>query len=276
MIHERFDVAQWKSVFSLADDLGGTAITSPYDMVVVETIRERVCLEKHAEVVVPTDVFIMAKGEPTNRAVTKIGGLPYWPGDRPWPCGASGQPLTFVAQFNFADSKDITGQLPGDILVFFTDLDMGCGYGDVEEGYSHLAWFSLDQRFPLVDRVPEEMYSIDSCYGMLYRTADYDDIESDILDAYGQPYYATCLECTKIGGIPRWIQEETEIPGRYLCSISSVQPAFEQPYPFVNVPEPITSFAEYSQMNNLLIGDAGSYYLFLDDTGHVHVTEQCY
>ena len=39
---------------------------------------------------VPTDVFTFIPGEPQERSVTKIGGLPYRPASLPWPRGTLG------------------------------------------------------------------------------------------------------------------------------------------------------------------------------------------
>ena len=298
MTHERFDFDKWKSVFSLTGGIegqpntwlrkliarlarklptvpiGGEIITSPYDIVMVETIRNRVLKGRNVGIPVPTDVCIMARGEPVNRAVTKIGGLPYWPLDRPWPSRTDGNPLTFVAQFNFVDSMDITGPLPGDLLVIFADSEAECGY--IEGSETHLAWFSLDQRFTLVEHAPETDWPIDPCYATLYRTVDYPDVDSDIFEAYSSPYLFPCLEGTKVGGAPRWIQNAEPMPGRFLGTLGSVQPAYEQPYPFLNVPDPITTYNELFGGHYLMIGDMGSYYLFLDDEGQVTITGQCY
>ncbi|MHB9105922.1 MAG: DUF1963 domain-containing protein [Armatimonadota bacterium] len=276
MIHDRFHIAQWKQVFALSDRIGGEYITSPYDIVVVEAIRERVLKGQHAGITAPTDVCILAKGEPTNRAVTKIGGLPYWPADRSWPYGAADNPMTFVAQFNFADSRDLTGPLPGDILVFFADEEAGASDGYIEEGGAYFAWFSLDHQCTLIDHMPETGWHIDPCYAVLYRTVDYPEVESDIFEAYSQPYLIPCLEATKIGGAPRWVQYDEDLPGRFLCALCSVQPSFQQPYPYVNVPAPIMDFSKLYGTKDLMIGDMGSYYLCIDDFGQVHVTGQCY
>jgi hypothetical protein len=68
---------------------------------------------------VPTDVFVWRAGEPTQRAVTKIAGLPYRPAGRPLPLAPSGEPLTFVTQICFADSRELVPPLPGDVLLIF-------------------------------------------------------------------------------------------------------------------------------------------------------------
>lgn len=67
----------------------------------------------------PTDAFFMDRGEAPHPAMTRTGGIPYWPKNRPWPTNWRGIPMTFVAQINFADSGDLFDGLPGDILVVF-------------------------------------------------------------------------------------------------------------------------------------------------------------
>jgi len=276
MIHDRFDISQWKRMFTLSENIGGEHITSPYDIVVIEAIRERVLKDQHVGATVLTDVCIFAKGEPANRAITKIGGLPYWPADKPWPCGVAGNPMTFVAQFNFADSLELTGQLPGDILVFFADAETGASDGYIEEGGAYFAWFQLDHQFKVIDHVPETGWQIDPCYAVLYRTVDYPEVESDAFEAYDAPDLIPCLEATKIGGTPLWVQYDEDLPGRFLCALCSIQPAFEQPYPYINVPAPITTFNELYGTKDLMIGDMGSYYLFIDDSGQVYAAGQSY
>ena len=42
--------------------------------------------------------FVWGLGEPPRRECTKIGGLPYWPSQRPWPQSQGGYPATFLAR----------------------------------------------------------------------------------------------------------------------------------------------------------------------------------
>src|SRR5262249_17436874 len=102
---------------------GGDGIVGPYAIAVLEQIRAERLMRTPALERTPTDVFVFAKGEPPRRELTKVGGLPYWPARRAWPRDDEGNPLAFLAQFCFADSRDITGELPGDVLLIFTRLD---------------------------------------------------------------------------------------------------------------------------------------------------------
>src|SRR5947209_6324179 len=82
-------------------------------------------LEAHAAAVAPylrerrdCRVFTFSRREPTDRATTRIGGLPHWPREAAWPtCQACGRPLNFAAQLDFRDLRDRPA-VPGDVLTF--------------------------------------------------------------------------------------------------------------------------------------------------------------
>ncbi len=97
--------------------LHGEMITSPYDVYSVETLRNQLNLRTGEAVL--TDLFVYCKGEPPKPDCTKVGGAPYWTGDRDWPVDKKKKPLRFLCQFNFVDSNDLVGPLPGDILLVF-------------------------------------------------------------------------------------------------------------------------------------------------------------
>src|SRR5258706_10769357 len=129
MIHQRLNLDHWKQRFPLPrlrEKAGGRlpgvpGISGPLDVAVLEQLRDASYANSPGIERVPTDIFVWSRGEPDQRFVTKIGGLPYWGADTPWPLGPSGTPLTFVAQICFADSQDLTPHLPGDLLLMFTE-----------------------------------------------------------------------------------------------------------------------------------------------------------
>ena len=77
---------------------------------------------------VPADAFILSVGGSDDRARTKIGGLPFWNRNRAWPTDSKGQPIPFLAQFNFSESLDLFPDADGNVLVVFshTDPSLGC------------------------------------------------------------------------------------------------------------------------------------------------------
>jgi hypothetical protein len=201
---------------------------------------------------VPTDVMVWAAGEPANRAVTKIGGLPYRPADVVWPCEQSGEPMRFIGQLCFADSRDILPELPGDVLLVFGDEDALV----VEPERLVFEWWPLTSA-RLVAEVPAVEDPLVPYHAHLHRTDDWDD---------------AVFEGTKIGGLPKFIQDVPDISGAYIGTLGSISVPDDQRYPFVNVAAP----RGRSDENDLMIGDMGSLYLFLGADGTIAASSQCY
>ena len=200
----------------------------------------------------PTDVVVWAKGEPSNRSVTKVGGVPYRPSIALWPEDVTGTPQRFIAQLCFVDSRDLVPRLPGDVLLIFGDDDALLG----EPERLLFEWWPVDSR-PLVSDVPPVDAPLAPFYAVLHRTEDWDD---------------AVFEGTKIGGVPKYIQEEPTTSGTFIGAIGSISVPTDSPYPFVNVAEP----RGWTHENDLLIGDMGSLYLFVGHDGKVHGVPQCY
>jgi hypothetical protein len=138
-----FHLEDWLPRFPLRERYGrysGDDITSPCDICNIEWLRRGMVDQYDWGRPVPVDVFVMSKGEPENRYATKIGGLPYRPRDLLWPCAPSGRPLAMIAQFNFTNSTDIIGKLPGDLLLVFGDDSDGDGPIEL----LHLEWQRLE------------------------------------------------------------------------------------------------------------------------------------
>src|SRR5262245_52323890 len=102
----------------------GEILIGPASLAVNEQLRaEAFAGRRYRGVRIATDVFVWARGEPPNPAMTKIGGVPYRPRSSTWPRNGEGKPVRFIAQLCFADSRDIFGELPGDVLLIFGDDD---------------------------------------------------------------------------------------------------------------------------------------------------------
>jgi hypothetical protein len=226
----------------------------------------------------------MAEGEPPDRHVTKTGGLPYRPAQMPWPVTDDGTPMSFLAQINFADSKDITGSLPGDLLLVFTPDSDGC----IER--LHTEWQMLGHGDLIsTNAIPEQAWRPDPCYGHIFRTTSYPDAKRQPEAADTE--YPMCrgleiwsdfhllqYQATQIGTAPFFIQPgDDDLPGRVLCAISSVQPPQHEPYPWVNHSEPLMPEDVWRYDDNyLMLGDMGCIYISIDDAGDLHFTESCY
>jgi hypothetical protein len=130
---------------------------------ILPLLRAEEPLSVEPKVTVPTDVYLFAKGEPARRDVTKVNGLPYYPARRAWPGAAEGYPQTFLAQIRMVDSRDVTGELPGDMLLLFCDYDFQ--NLDIE-------WVALGET-DLVSACPAPGWTFFTGYGVRWRTFDY-------------------------------------------------------------------------------------------------------
>jgi hypothetical protein len=293
MIHERLDIEHWEAVFSLprlreeARKKGhrppeACGITGPYDIAVLEQLRDEAFATRPDLEREPTDVFVWNLGEPEQRAVTKISGLPYREAGKPWPHSHAGTPLNFVAQFCFADSRDIIPKLPADVLLIFIqseerapgkyDFSMG-GFPERDDEIV-FEWVAL-RDFPLVTRkeIPKTGMEILPCYAAIHRTWDYPTVE---WSAYRQVAEHICpvVQATKIGGLPPWFQGEEDIPGMFLCSLNSIWAEISEPFPFLNVSEAISEDERW-EGHHLMFGDVGLMYFFINTYGDLRWAMQC-
>jgi hypothetical protein len=227
----------------------------------------------------PTDVFAFALGEPNRREATKYGGLPYRPKGEARPTNGSDEPMTFVGQVCFADSHDLepVPRLPGDVLLVFGDTEMIRGKGDEQ----FMRWIESDPAAlyfewrrvgdvvePTADgEVPETDWKIEPCHGVIHRAHDYPEHRyRDQFDIDRPHRSARIIGGTKIGGIPRWLQDEEPLSGVHLCTLGPLWPRFGYPYPFVNVEEMATSDSPY--LDRLMTwGNWETVYVFVDNDG---------
>jgi uncharacterized protein DUF1963 len=220
---------------------------------------------------IATDVFVWARGEPPDPAMTKIGGVPYRPRSLAWPQDEGGNPLRFTAQLCFADSRDIVADLPGDVLLIFGDDDaLLADPEDLVFEWSSLGIQDVASEAPQ----PTTGEPLTPYYGIIHRTEDWPDAPAQFPDRYrnrwASPWLLSVFEGTKIGGIPSGIQGQPTIGGRFLAALGSISASYSA-YPVINAPEP-----PGSSPGDLMIGDMGSLYLFLDRHGRVCAEAQCY
>ena len=247
---------------------GGEIIVGPSSIAINKQLRDEAFAKSaYSRRRVPTDTFIWAKGEPKRRCLTKVGGLPYWPKDMPWPCESYGRPSRFIAQICFADSADIIASLPGQVLLIFGDND-----ALLDPERLLFKWLPLGITDLITDIPPREDL-LTPFYGVIFRTEDWPDSISDLEGKYKYPQHIAIMEGTKIGGSPSWIQDEEPQSGRVIASLGTISVAFDQPWPFVNVPEPR---GWIDDDRDLKIGDMGLLYLFISSNGTVRAVSQCY
>jgi hypothetical protein len=210
------------------------------------------------------DVFVLGLGEPKRRDVTKVGGLPYRPADRPWPRSSkTGEELSFVCQFRVTESRDLLGETPGDILLVFSEWSGRCWAA--EEGdppYCEWVWMDVkEEDLVRPQDIPQPRLAVPVCYTERCRYSDLvDEFAIDVLkqvwplpeepdwdenwdrwnfSTRGELREGLCqLNVLKLGGTPFWstpyIHLAQGTPGRFMASIPWIMDGAFCRYPWLN------------------------------------------
>ena len=299
--HEVVDIERWIRLFPLKDfekregprrytttnpddpiDLGeedGHIIISPADLAVTEQVRRRVGKTHDLGKVTPTDLFLFAVGEPKLPYLTKVGGIPYRPAEKPWPTSKDGTPLAFFTQFCFLDSKDILPpSLPGDVMLLFVRDSDSLHDSENKDGYC-IEWSRVPLANPITaGQCPKTRLVVPNYYGTIYRTNEYPE-SKDIFEREGHDsfwLFAT-TQATRIGGETWFIQNDPRRKGEtLLCTFSCVYLKDATRFPFVNVESAKQFSKEHRDAMEINLGDAGRIYFLMDATGTVRWEADCY
>lgn len=258
----------------------GDTITSPCHLCNNEWLRRGMQDQYDWGKPVPSDLFVMAEGEPENRFATKIGGLPYRSADASWPVSKNGKPLNFVAQINFSDSTDTVGKQLGDLLLVFANNDDGW----FQE--FHFEWQRINDHPKLITDLPEFKNPIAPCYGHRCRVNNFPNAKRK----NNQKEYPQCngkdvwsdfhlleYQGTQIGRAAFQPQPSATIWSSLLCTVSSVQPDKHGRYPLVNREEPLCDKDKWTvDTKYLMIGDLGCIFVRRNWLGRLSTDEQCY
>lgn len=289
-IHERLDLEKWIKLFPLegmASFVHGPTLTGPGEVAMAEQVkREAIKSGRKLGQALPVDLIVWNWGEAPSNSITKVGGVPYRSADRPWPTAGSGEPLTFIAQFCFVDSKDIRSNLPGDILLIF-----GTEPGRSEE-CMQFEWVNLsNEKLIAPAEIPKTAWAIQPCFGSLHRTSEFPDADPDAFEAKSPiDSWARGGAGTKIGGIAgdvydysihldesesnnpseehEWalsMIEREKTKGDLLCRLDSICPGPK--WPFLNLPE--SNWRSFNDANLLVIEDAGAIEIFINEDGDI-------
>jgi hypothetical protein len=342
MHHETFDFAGWQhrsagitpSPFETMYSVGA-GIVGPLDVCRLEHLRGQLRAEFDFGPPIPTDVFVFARGEPNDRGVTKVGGLPYRPSELGWPRTTSvlhpngelprrtswsgGDPnvtlgwrnevgpgllefyegvdgeeqrdedypcLRFLGQFNFCDSKDLVGGLPGDVLLLFGiwEWPFVTYYEWHKAGLTDLISKAHVPRRGYRQEPDEHFDRRVTCYGQIHRTCDYPEARTNSAnDEHEIPRRYELVfqpKAHRIGGVPRYIQGDPELPGTLLCVFDGIDPSWEDPWPWLNVEETLCDElgkweAKDENENRTFIDCSASIYINIDGEGNLHQCHQC-
>lgn len=287
-------VQHWLDIFPAdmfrGSDMRSGAIYSPRDLARLLHVR-------HAAKSLPTtrigptfpcDLFLFGIGEPPVREATKVGGLPYRPARKKWPLRRDGVPMTFLAQFCFAESRDIAGTLPGDVLlVFIREHDLYWPDDSEQEPLFQFEWYDLGLTHLIAENaVPPPEWTFVKCFGYRFRTEAWlTDLARDsvakVVDAAIDDRYRYMVTSTasdicsidgvKIGGVPVWYCPPVEAPqplGRFLCSLTSIVPPMESEYRWVN--RPYSSTEPDYEKDILMWRDGEVINFFIDEENEIH------
>lgn len=252
----------------------GAVLSSPADLAMVEGTRDAVGRAALGRAV-PVDVFLWAAGAPAEPWLTKIGGVPHREKDAAWPQGPGGEPMTFLAQWCFADSRDLfAAELPGEVLAMFVADEWPAA--DVDERgrrQIHFEWNGRELREPLRSGdLPKQAVAVPVLHGVRHRLAQYPDARADERDPFARAgfsdrsYLLAVAQATVIGTQAHAIQGHEPGPGEHLlCTLSSVQP---------NVVWPLVDRRRddrrgRSSPHELMLHDLGCYYVVIDGRGRL-------
>ena len=277
--------------------IDGEVIVGPRDLITREMLINKYLRPRLADLdkdACPTVVFLWELGQGPakyKRRGTRIGGTPWWPASKQWPCDSEGTPLRFVVQIDFGLKHSLEVKLPGELLSIFVSENEGF-WGEIK-----FFWHNPSPGIKLLvpDKVPppdtSDEYDFGPFFGHPYSTSDYKlyDISSPrehfgyarllevLMPDIGQPDLVPIVQATKIGGIPHFVQgrpsDEWKASWKYVCSISSVWNKFGRLGTpeglFVNQPEFLPKIKEF------MFGDVGQIYVFLDNSGKIKYWSDC-
>jgi len=267
-LHPSFEFELWQKRLKTSHDNTGSLkeidgelfSQSPAGIVIAEHYR-RLAIENGANLgpSVPTDVCVFGRGEPPQRYLTKVNGLPYRPRSRPWPLDSNGERMTFLCQFCFCDSHDHVGQLPGDVLLIFVKTFK---VGDTSEYFPvsparpdafQFEWYQLGLE-DLTAVTEPAAFIFPQCYVVQHRSCDFMDqtqaidavstiVPEDVLpkQAIGKTAVLRALTCwpgMKLGGAPYWNRlPPPPSTGMFLGGFSGVGWVHLREHPHITVSE---------------------------------------
>jgi hypothetical protein len=306
-LHEVVDINHWIDFFPLklfektegprkyrdsnSEDLvdlwkpSGEFIISPAHLAMTEQVRRRAAKTHNLGKAIPTDLFLLGVGEPKLPYLTKVGGTPYRPADHPWPKAPNGEPLTFLLQFCFLDSKDIIpSDLPGDVMLLFAEDWNSLGEPEKPANY-RIEWSRVPLNNPMTAaQCPKTNLKVPKYFGVIYRMNEYPDSwDTFRKEGHNEYWLLAVTQATRIGSETFFIQQDPRKKGEtLLCSFSCIgiwnnhAKGKENCFPLINVPTIGEVPKEYANNQDLMLGDCGCLYILRDAKGNIRLDAACY
>ena len=269
----------------------GYPIFSPRDAALTEQLRRDMGFYEKCQTTGPTDVLVPVPGRGGRDPTSRFGGPPNFRPDQPWPTSKSGEPLTFIAQLCFADSHDLVGPTPGELLLVFNRPHVF----DDRPRYPHgtcyageewaLVWSDLqapltragEMRPLLVDRTVahfQRWRALGFDYSDAYDQAtSYEPLlnplaKPDDFPSFADPHALGPLQGFRIGGKPFGVQDQPPF-ARFLCEIAGLSWEGAE-YVAAGLDAAAIGLKRFA------IGDAGELYVGFDGAGNLLHEDQCY
>lgn len=282
--HPMLDLPFWESVRPLA--LGNRRAHGWYDSPCKIALREQQVREMRSKgdlgPSVPADVFAWSfDGVREKPWLTRIGGIPWRPKGKPWPCDENGIPLAFLGQICFVDSMDVLPcKLPGMIALI---------YGTASQGWISLDAGSALEWSPLKIAKPADLSDVPwtgmlpfEYTGVIHRTVQYTDRElSDVVfkqAGYSQGgFQIAAFQATSIGThafLPQMTPMDSNPKCTLIATLSTVY--FRDEWPLCDVRQNMirvsTNWGEgpatFDHAHDFGIGDAGCVFIYRDEHGN--------
>lgn len=301
ILHPRYDESHWAKLHPFPQ-WDGDVHQESCVITQIEQTRRRIWPDlATSDEGVPCDMFAWKWGPPPHPALTKIGGVPYRPADRPWPLDENGKPMGYIIQINFSESLDILPALPGNLLIVFAQEN--CDSHGMCHDYLFpdvaMEWYNIEEiSEPMTTAIRTGMTYV-PIHGVIYRGRDFPLRDESYLTqmrpdeqklweevSKDNPIYEYSGEfdgdppavfpTIKIGGYPSWYQGHdcgVKHQGEFLCQI--VSHIFQAGGHYIDEPDTVKTYEDFSKVgDSFFIHGGGTLYLFLDGT-RIHWSGQC-
>ena len=249
-------------------------------IVVEKDLRDRdAWLTRNAEAVKPylsnerdCWICVFSLEDVGDRATSRIGGLPFWPKEIPWPiCNSCEEPLAFMAQLDFRRFR-VSHKLPHDVITFHY-----CTYCQPQnnvkgKGEALVSWHDFRSDLELIEpeSIPVGVVNDHGpAYGEFLQAVDFptpnEAYGGSIVQGDEYTYLQFTLQGTKFGGYPPPVQrigtpvDANKNPMRFLGTIGSFKSRSLR-----------RGRSESVSCGDLVWGDMGCVFLWISDASTSH------